>query len=234
MQGEAGRRFVPGGRTARSARAARLGRTQRVAARASALQRGHTREDAEFSFSAQAPNHTIRTGWAAWDRVANSLQSNMPKFYCDYCDTYLTHDSPPVRKTQRSGRKHKECERLLSEMDGRAGSEPGRQDNRCVSTRKGTFYSILGSSSCRGNDPTSPQSPGSSSPWYDASPHMGGPPMMPMMGPPPPGMMPVGPAPGMRPPMGGHMPMMPGPPMMRPPARPMMVPTRAGMTRPDR
>ena len=32
--------------------------------------------------------------------------------------------------------------------------------------------------------------------------------MMPMMGPPPPGMMPVGPAPGMKPPMGGHMPMM--------------------------
>uniref|UniRef100_A0A803TUJ8 Uncharacterized protein n=1 Tax=Anolis carolinensis TaxID=28377 RepID=A0A803TUJ8_ANOCA len=34
-----------------------------------------------------------------------------------------------------------------------------------------------------------------------------------------PGMMPVGPAPGMKPPMGGHMAMMPGPPMMRPPSR---------------
>uniref|UniRef100_A0A8C8YPC7 U1 small nuclear ribonucleoprotein C n=1 Tax=Prolemur simus TaxID=1328070 RepID=A0A8C8YPC7_PROSS len=33
---------------------------------------------------------------------------NMPKFYCDYCDTYLTHDSPSVRKTHCSGRKHKE------------------------------------------------------------------------------------------------------------------------------
>ncbi|EHB06967.1 UHRF1-binding protein 1 [Heterocephalus glaber] len=32
----------------------------------------------------------------------------MPKFYCDYCDTYLTHDSPSVRKTHCSGRKHKE------------------------------------------------------------------------------------------------------------------------------
>uniref|UniRef100_A0A8C3V402 Small nuclear ribonucleoprotein polypeptide C n=1 Tax=Catharus ustulatus TaxID=91951 RepID=A0A8C3V402_CATUS len=29
-------------------------------------------------------------------------------FYCDYCDTYLTHDSPSVRKTHCSGRKHKE------------------------------------------------------------------------------------------------------------------------------
>uniref|UniRef100_A0A669QHN0 Small nuclear ribonucleoprotein polypeptide C n=1 Tax=Phasianus colchicus TaxID=9054 RepID=A0A669QHN0_PHACC len=31
-----------------------------------------------------------------------------PRFYCDYCDTYLTHDSPSVRKTHCSGRKHKE------------------------------------------------------------------------------------------------------------------------------
>jgi U1 small nuclear ribonucleoprotein C len=32
----------------------------------------------------------------------------MPKYYCDYCDTYLTHDSPSVRKTHCMGRKHKE------------------------------------------------------------------------------------------------------------------------------
>lgn len=32
----------------------------------------------------------------------------MPKYYCDYCDTYLTHDSPSVRKTHNGGRKHKE------------------------------------------------------------------------------------------------------------------------------
>ncbi len=32
----------------------------------------------------------------------------MPKYYCDYCDTYLTHDSPSVRKTHCTGRKHKE------------------------------------------------------------------------------------------------------------------------------
>ncbi|ESO03546.1 hypothetical protein HELRODRAFT_111980 [Helobdella robusta] len=32
----------------------------------------------------------------------------MPKYYCDYCDTYLTHDSPSVRKTHCGGRKHKE------------------------------------------------------------------------------------------------------------------------------
>lgn len=32
----------------------------------------------------------------------------MPKFYCDYCDTYLTHNTPSVRKTHCAGRKHKE------------------------------------------------------------------------------------------------------------------------------
>ncbi len=36
------------------------------------------------------------------------LLVNMPKYYCDYCDTYLTHDSPSVRKTHCQGRKHKE------------------------------------------------------------------------------------------------------------------------------
>lgn len=33
------------------------------------------------------------------------------KFYCDYCDTYLTHDSRSVRKTHFTGRKHKDCVR---------------------------------------------------------------------------------------------------------------------------
>lgn len=32
----------------------------------------------------------------------------MPKYYCDYCDTYLTHDSPSVRKTHCIGRKHRD------------------------------------------------------------------------------------------------------------------------------
>ncbi|KAJ9527709.1 hypothetical protein QJQ45_025986 [Haematococcus lacustris] len=31
----------------------------------------------------------------------------MPRYYCDYCDTYLTHDSPAVRKQHNSGYKHK-------------------------------------------------------------------------------------------------------------------------------
>uniref|UniRef100_A0A8D2DVH2 Matrin-type domain-containing protein n=1 Tax=Sciurus vulgaris TaxID=55149 RepID=A0A8D2DVH2_SCIVU len=32
----------------------------------------------------------------------------MHKFYCNYCDIFLTHDAPSVRKTHSSGRKHKE------------------------------------------------------------------------------------------------------------------------------
>ena len=39
---------------------------------------------------------------------ANGLWIIMPKFYCDYCDMNLTHDSPSVRKTHCSGLKHKE------------------------------------------------------------------------------------------------------------------------------
>ncbi|CAD7673188.1 unnamed protein product [Nyctereutes procyonoides] len=145
----------------------------------------------------------------------------MPKFYCDYCGTYLTHDSPSVRKTHCSGRKHKENVKDYYQkwIEEQAQS---LMDKTTAAFQQGKI------------PPTPFSSPGSSSPWYEASPPYGGPPMMPMMGPPPPGLMPVGPAPGMRPPMGGHMPMMPGPPVMRPLACPMMVPTRPGMTGPDR
>uniref|UniRef100_A0A8H7TS29 U1 small nuclear ribonucleoprotein C n=1 Tax=Bionectria ochroleuca TaxID=29856 RepID=A0A8H7TS29_BIOOC len=30
----------------------------------------------------------------------------MPKFFCDYCDVYLTHDSMSVRRAHNSGRNH--------------------------------------------------------------------------------------------------------------------------------
>ncbi|CAA2973298.1 U1 small nuclear ribonucleo C-like [Olea europaea subsp. europaea] len=33
----------------------------------------------------------------------------MPRYYCDYCDTYLTHDSPSVRKQHNAGYKHKQA-----------------------------------------------------------------------------------------------------------------------------
>eukprot|EP00019_Armaparvus_languidus_P008840 CAMPEP_0168593524 /NCGR_PEP_ID=MMETSP0420-20121227/8365_1 /TAXON_ID=498008 /ORGANISM="Pessonella sp." /LENGTH=130 /DNA_ID=CAMNT_0008629691 /DNA_START=49 /DNA_END=440 /DNA_ORIENTATION=+ len=40
----------------------------------------------------------------------------MPKFYCDYCDIYLTHDSANVRKTHGSGWKHKSAVRNYYEQ----------------------------------------------------------------------------------------------------------------------
>ncbi|XP_075766184.1 U1 small nuclear ribonucleoprotein C isoform X2 [Pelodiscus sinensis] len=157
------------------------------------------------------------------------VPSNMPKFYCDYCDTYLTHDSPSVRKTHCSGRKHKENVKDYYQkwMEEQAQS---LIDKTTAAFQQGKIPPTPFSAPPPGGAMIPPPPNMRMMP----APHMGGPPMMPMMGPPPPGMMPVGPAPGMRPPMGGHMPMMPGPPMMRPPSRPMMVPTRPGMTRPER
>ncbi|KAI6699159.1 hypothetical protein NL676_019278 [Syzygium grande] len=38
---------------------------------------------------------------------AAELEAAMPRYYCDYCDTYLTHDSPSVRKQHNAGYKHK-------------------------------------------------------------------------------------------------------------------------------
>jgi U1 small nuclear ribonucleoprotein C len=31
----------------------------------------------------------------------------MGKYYCDYCDVYLTHDSPAVRKQHNDGNRHR-------------------------------------------------------------------------------------------------------------------------------
>lgn len=34
------------------------------------------------------------------------ITATMPKFFCDYCDVYLTHDSMSVRKAHNTGRNH--------------------------------------------------------------------------------------------------------------------------------
>ncbi|NXO66963.1 RU1C protein, partial [Phainopepla nitens] len=160
----------------------------------------------------------------------------MPKFYCDYCDTYLTHDSPSVRKTHCSGRKHKENVKDYYQKWMEEQAQSLIDKTIAAAFQQGKIPPTLFSAPPLAGAMIPPplSIPATPQPGMMPAPHMGGPPMMPMMGPRPPGMMPVGPAPGMRPPLGGHMPMMPGPPMMRPPSRPMMVPTRPGMTRPDR
>ncbi|XP_036904633.1 U1 small nuclear ribonucleoprotein C-like [Sturnira hondurensis] len=147
-------------------------------------------------------------------------------FYCDYCDTPLTHDSPSVGKTHCSGRKHKEnrkdcCQKWM-----------GKQV-RSLTERTSTVHQQgkLPSTPLSAPSPAGAMTPPPPSllvplcPGMTLAPHMGG-------GPPPFRMMPVGPVPGMKPPMGGHMPVMPGPPLWRPPACPMMVSTWP--TGPDR
>ena len=53
---------------------------------------------------------TFRPLISAFPRVPSTILeveaevNKMPKYFCDYCDTYLTHDSPSVRKTHCSGR----------------------------------------------------------------------------------------------------------------------------------
>ncbi|CAD7667457.1 unnamed protein product [Nyctereutes procyonoides] len=162
--------------------------------------------------------------------------------YYDYYDTYLTHDSPSVRKTHCSGRKHKENVKDYDQKWMEEGSLGGSAAQRLIDKTNVAFQQgkipptpFSAPPPAGAMVPPPPSLTGPPCPGMMPAPHIGGPPMMPMMGPPP-GMMPVGgPAPGMRPPMGGHMPMMPGPPpKMRPPACPMMVPTWPGMTQPDR
>lgn len=140
-------------------------------------------------------------------------------------------------KTHCSGRKHKENVKDCYQKWMKSRPRTSMTKQR-LHFNKDPSSSVLCSSACRGHDPTSPcpkpQSPGSFSACHDAYiPHGRPSGDANAAHPPPPGMMPVGPAPGMRPPMGGHMPMMLGTPMMRPPACPMMVPTRPGMTQPD-
>ncbi|XP_023654729.1 U1 small nuclear ribonucleoprotein C-like isoform X1 [Paramormyrops kingsleyae] len=156
-------------------------------------------------------------------------------FYCDYCDTYLTHDSPSVRKTHCSGRKHKENVKDYYKkwMEEQAQS---LIDKTTTAFQLGKIPAtpFPGAAPPGGALIPPPNISGPPHPGMFPAPPMGGPPMMPMMGPPPLGMMPGGAAPSMRPPMGSPMQMMPGPPMMRTPARPMMGPLGPGMAWPDR
>lgn len=146
----------------------------------------------------------------------------MPKYYCDYCDTYLTHDSPSVRKTHCNGRKHKENVKFYYQkwMEEQAQS--------LIDATTAAFKA--------GKIASNPFAPGQPRPQGAAIPP---PPNLPPLGAPQrppgqrmPGMPPQGPMPGHLPsgPMPGPMPLMgpPGPmppnmmmPGMRPPMGPM-------------
>lgn len=133
----------------------------------------------------------------------------MPKYYCDYCDTYLTHDSPSVRKTHCQGRKHKDNVKFYYQK----WMEEQAQNLIDATTAAYKAGKIVMKGVCippPNMGPTAPQMnmpPGSIMPPGQMP--MGAPPMMtmpPMMRPPM-GQMPMG-APPMMPPM---------PPNMRPP-----------------
>ncbi|UJR31948.1 hypothetical protein I4U23_019421 [Adineta vaga] len=139
----------------------------------------------------------------------------MPKYYCDYCDTYLTHDSPSVRKTHCQGRKHKENVRDYYQkwMEEQAQK---LIDQTTAAYKSGKLTSApfpMGAPRLMTPNmiPPRPGMPAIVPPWAFALP-----PGMPPLGPPPnpaamtalmtlrppPGMMPPGMPPGMPPPVG--------------------------------
>ncbi|KAL4658671.1 U1 small nuclear ribonucleoprotein C [Arapaima gigas] len=110
----------------------------------------------------------------------------MPKFYCDYCDTYLTHDSPSVRKTHCSGRKHKENVKDYYQkwMEEQAQS---LIDKTTAAFQQGKIPPSLFPCAAPSGGAMLPP-PNLSAPPHPGmlpTPPLGGPPMMPMMGPPP-------------------------------------------------
>jgi len=156
----------------------------------------------------------------------------MPKFYCDYCDTYLTHNTPSVRKTHCAGRKHKENVKLYYQkwMEDQAQSLIDATTAAFMSGKlnKHPGNAIPPPSNMAGGPPMRPPmgpNGGPGGPMGPMGPMGPGGPMgmgppgmrMPMMG--PPGM---GGPPMMGPPGMGGPPMMGPPGMMGPPMRPMM------------
>mmetsp|Transcript_12763 Transcript_12763/g.34802 ORF Transcript_12763/g.34802 Transcript_12763/m.34802 type:complete len:187 (+) Transcript_12763:128-688(+) len=135
----------------------------------------------------------------------------MPRYYCDYCDTYLTHDSPAVRKQHNSGYKHKANVRnYFSIFDDvkkqREGGIPLAQPKPALPMGVRPALGMGGMAMGMGGGPPPFRPP-------FGGPGMGGPPGM--MRPPFPG----GP-PGFRPPPFGGPPGMGPPGMMRPPFPP--------------
>uniref|UniRef100_A0A336JYT9 U1 small nuclear ribonucleoprotein C n=1 Tax=Culicoides sonorensis TaxID=179676 RepID=A0A336JYT9_CULSO len=123
----------------------------------------------------------------------------MPKYYCDYCDTYLTHDSPSVRKTHCTGRKHKDNVKFYYQkwME--------EQAQHLIDATTAAFKA--GKIAQNPFSAVPPPVAGGKLPVTIPPPNMAGPP--PRV---PPGML------TMPPPMAGlRPPMMPGPPMMMPP-----------------
>ncbi|XP_018906548.1 U1 small nuclear ribonucleoprotein C [Bemisia tabaci] len=151
----------------------------------------------------------------------------MPKYYCDYCDTYLTHDSPSVRTTHCQGRKHKDNVKFYYQkwMEEQAqnlidATTAAFKAGKIATNPFAKGAAIPPPPSLQAGGPIRPPVPPPGVPGPIVGPPVG--PMGPMMMPPgamppgamPPGAMPPGAMPPMMPPMMGPM----GP--MRPPMMP--------------
>ncbi|XP_054720189.1 U1 small nuclear ribonucleoprotein C-like isoform X2 [Uloborus diversus] len=161
----------------------------------------------------------------------------MFRYYCDYCDTYLTHDSPSVRKTHCNGRKHKDNVKFYYQkwMEEQAQS---LIDATTAAFKAGKIQSaqFAGPKPPGAMIPPPPNLQGPARPAVPGQrmPIIGPPPMGPMVGPMPgpmPTMGPPGPiphnmmVPGMRPPVGHIAPMMPIGPVTDGASRPpIMIP----------
>ncbi|XP_022162315.1 U1 small nuclear ribonucleoprotein C-like [Myzus persicae] len=139
----------------------------------------------------------------------------MPKYYCDYCDTYLTHDSPSVRKTHCQGRKHKDNVKFYYQkwMEEQAQNLIDATTAAFRAGKIGMKGVCIPPPNMGQSGPQMSIAPGSIMPPGQMP--MAAPPMMsmtPMMRPPM-GQMPMGAPPQMMPPMPQNM----RPPMMRNP-----------------
>jgi U1 small nuclear ribonucleoprotein C len=111
----------------------------------------------------------------------------MPKFFCDYCDVYLTHDSMSVRKAHNSGRNHLRNVQAYYEQ---ISSEQTQQVINSITDA----YNLEGQANplyqanLNGQFPGGPMA-GMGPPMGMGGPPMGGPMGMGMPGFPPPGML---------------------------------------------
>ncbi|GMH40535.1 hypothetical protein BSKO_08439 [Bryopsis sp. KO-2023] len=141
----------------------------------------------------------------------------MPRYYCDYCDTYLTHDSPAVRKQHNLGYKHKanvrnyymqfEEQHVPTILDSRGKEYDARSREAFQAVVAANFLAGFGGARPMGPPPVRPGAPIPPGPrgqmrppmgprppfqFRGAMPPPGNPPPMPF----PPGVRMMGPPPG--------------------------------------
>ena len=142
----------------------------------------------------------------------------MPRYFCDYCDVYLTHDSAPGRKQHIRGWKHRENVKQYYEQYMKQFYE---QNSGMGMTMPGMAMGSLGALTA-GRAPMGllgMQRPGVApplalmgAPGSIPRPPLGYPPRPPLGVPPPLGSVPMPPRPPGFPPMGGMSGMPPMPP----------------------